>query len=148
MIFVIPIKFKISHSLITVKLNYWLNRFLKKHEPILNSKISTIFPILPTHLSVLYKSQKGSKDMYRLLNSAHVEFVGINRWNKDLNVNLDIHFCFKTVKDFYLIWVQYRILSRILGTRSYLCKIGITNNGTWQLCNSNSETILHIFQQC
>ena len=137
------------------KVKLLVKRFLAEYQMIFNIDSVTVFPILPQHVSVLIKNQTGGRDMYRLLNYANVEFVGKNKWNTELNKNLDHYFwrilfkaCFKTAKDPSLIWLQYRILSRILGTKSYLCKLRIHNNDACRLCGEHIETILHIFFQC
>ena len=63
-------------------------------------------------------------------------------WKDILNV------CFHTIKDNSLIWFQYRIINRILGTRAYMHKIGIATSGTCSFCGSCDETLAHLFINC
>ena len=55
---------------------------------------------------------------------------------------------FWTIKENSLIWLQYRLLFRILGTRSYLYKIKIADSYLCGLCGSECEKIVHIFTEC
>ena len=56
--------------------------------------------------------------------------------------------CFKTIKDNDLIWMQYRVLYRILGTKELLSKIKSHDDGKCSFCKQYSEMILHLFVQC
>ena len=56
--------------------------------------------------------------------------------------------CFNTVKDNHLVWMQYRILYRILGTNDLLFKIKNHDDGKCCLCKQSTETILHLLVQC
>ena len=56
--------------------------------------------------------------------------------------------CFKTTDDSSIQWLQYRILHRILATNSYLKKINITSSDLCSLCNTEIETISHVFLFC
>ena len=58
------------------------------------------------------------------------------------------HICFRTVQDNYLIWLQYRILHRILGTNYYTHKLKITNSPQCNICKESEETIVHLFCEC
>ena len=44
--------------------------------------------------------------------------------------------------------VQYRIINRILGTKSVLFKIEKSTNNLCCFCMNSSETISHVFIQC
>ena len=52
-----------------------------------------------------------------------------NAWNNELNINIDEDTWQKAFKiqDNNLIWFQYRILHRILGTQKLISKIGKTS---------------------
>ena len=58
------------------------------------------------------------------------------------------HICFKTVQDNNLIWLQYRILHRILGTQHLLNKMGKAACSLCLQCNIFPETIMHLFYHC
>ena len=55
---------------------------------------------------------------------------------------------FKTVKDNYLIYLQYKINNQILGTRSLLFKMSITDDKHYSFCKEQEETISHLFFDC
>ena len=76
-------------------------------------------------------------------------------WNNELNINIDedtwqkaFKICFKLIQDNGLIWFQYRILHRILGTQKLLSKIGKTSTPKCLLCKSHPESIIHLFSLC
>ena len=82
-------------------------------------------------------------------------FIKITKWNFDLDINLQNHewneiykTCFKSISDNYLIWFQYKILNRILGTQYLMCKMRIVNDPSCRLCNDNVETLKHLFCEC
>ena len=56
--------------------------------------------------------------------------------------------CFKTLKDNYLVYLQYKIINQILGTRSLLFKMSITNDKHCSFCKEKAETISHLFFDC
>ena len=77
------------------------------------------------------------------------------KWENDLKIEIDNDIwhriyknCFFTIKDNYINWLQYKVINRILGTKQYQFKVGITTDQNCSLCNSNPETILHMFCQC
>lgn len=45
-------------------------------------------------------------------------------------------------------WLQFRINQYILTTNSFLFKIGKTDTKLCSLCQSNEETIVHLFWDC
>ena len=56
--------------------------------------------------------------------------------------------CFKTLKDNYLIYLQYKIINQILGTRSLLYKMSITTDKYCSFCKEHEETLSHLFYDC
>ena len=56
--------------------------------------------------------------------------------------------CFKSVNDHQIIWLQYKILHRILGTQKQLFKMKISDSDYCRICNSNVETLIHLFVSC
>ena len=113
-------------------------------------------PNYPNNLSLLLKAIKGSKDFYRTLTDTDSQnrpiysfweesfrtTISYSDWNKIFKT------CFKTVKDNFLIWSQYRILYRILGTKDYLFTMKITTDRTCAFCGSGVETVKHLFVDC
>ena len=77
------------------------------------------------------------------------------KWEEDLNFERDNNWWQKQnhldkvmTNDINLRWFQYRIVHRILGTNSFLNRIGILESGLCTFCNEQSETILHLFWTC
>ena len=78
-----------------------------------------------------------------------------NAWNNELIINIDedtwqkaFKICFKWIQDNNLIWFQYRLLHRFLGTQKPLSKIGKTPTSDFLLCKSHPESIIHLFSLC
>ena len=93
--------------------------------------------------------------MYNILNLAKPSLAVHDKWAADIGIHFDKYTwkriykaCFKTVRDTNLIWTQYKILNRILGTNERLYKMKIKNNGLCRLCNTSTETFMHLFCSC
>ena len=56
--------------------------------------------------------------------------------------------CFELIKDNDLIWLQYRIIHKILGTKSLLYKMSKTESHLCRNCGLAEETIEHLFFYC
>ena len=115
----------------------------------------TIAPNIPFHLKTVLKNRKGIKAIYNQLGQKNRKFFFNEKWNRDLdlenNSNLGVssfQICFKTLKDNYLIWTQFKILNRIFGSNHLLYKMKISNTPLCRFCNNNNETILHILCHC
>ena len=112
-------------------------------------------PHIPHHIKILLKNTKGARDMYNVINSSNTEPSMKRKWNRDLEVNLNQYswksvfkICFKTIQDPLIVWTQYRILFRILGTREQLYLFKISESPNCRLCNNQSETLIHMFVEC
>ena len=115
-------------------------------------------PIYPTVINILNKDIKGSKLFYNLLledkEMDSIQYYS-EKWSKVLPIdvlNLEwkkvFSICFDTVKDNDLIWFQYRILHKILGTKSLLFKMSIAETNNCRNCGLAEETIEHLFFYC
>ena len=77
-----------------------------------------------------------------------------NKWSNDIKLELDFnwkHFYtnFKYLtKDSGLIWFNFRIVHRILGTNKYLHMSKIKNSPLCSVCEGEPETIKHLFFYC
>ena len=103
------------------------------------------------------KSSRGSKDLYTILvrkgtKQAHNY---ITKWTGILKIDLDKIYwttahkiCFYTICDNTLIWFQYRVIHRLLGTKQYLHKIHYTDSYLCSLCSNDPETMVHLFLEC
>ena len=145
-------------------LNYYTVRsnvsaFIKKYKNLnLQCKLLQVRPYLPFHANILFGTKTKSNSFYRsLIQVEHQREFPTHevKWNSLLNYLIDndnwnIYYkvCFWTIKENSLTWLQYRVLFRILGTRSYLYKIKIADLNLCGLCGSESETIVHIFTEC
>ena len=103
---------------------------------------------------VLLKSQ-GSKYFYEHLKKQYDNMKLRQRWSDDLNQDLSninwdkiYKLCFKTIKGNDLVWFQYRILHRILGTNEYLFKVNKTGVASCSFCKASVETLSHLFFLC
>ena len=77
------------------------------------------------------------------------------KWSTDLGIVIDdptwkeaFTICFKSVNDHQIIWLQYKILHRILGTQKQLFKMKISDSDYCRICNSNVETLIHLLVSC
>ena len=77
------------------------------------------------------------------------------RWNARLDTVLSeenwsqiYKICFKTTTNNASLWFQYKLIYNILGTRSYLFNLKITDSSTRGICSNSVETIQHLFAQC
>ena len=55
---------------------------------------------------------------------------------------------FKVLNDTKLLWFQFKINHRILGTNHILYKMGIKTSPLCSFCHSQNETIEHLFWDC
>ena len=55
---------------------------------------------------------------------------------------------FNTIQDNFYKWFQYRLIHRILGTRTLLSTINIAESDLCGLCQMESETLLHLYIFC
>ena len=111
-------------------------------------------PNIPREVEIVNSHTK-SKDFYKLINTRYPEIGIKHKWNEDLNLSIQpndwkkiFKICFKTVKDNYLIWFQYRILHRILGTRKLLYNMNKSPSPNCLFCGDSPETLIHLFCQC
>ena len=114
-------------------------------------------PHIPTHIKILIKPNKVSRDFYQQQNkftftdSPLCEFA----WNRSLNILFNksqwvnvYKACFQVSSNNSVKWFQYRVLNQILGTRYRLFKINLSTNSLCGLCNSNIETVQHLMSEC
>ena len=118
-----------------------------------NIKKTTIL----NQIKIICKSKKGSKDFYTILFNRNTkdDITYHSFWEEALGITIDkdiwkqiFRVCFKAIKDNDLIWMQYRVLYRILGTKELLFKIKSHDDGKCSFCKEYSETILYLFVQC
>ena len=130
-------------------------KFLKKCKFQLNLPYLNQKPQIPFHYTILNKSTKGTKDIHKIFKQSTNEVFSAPKWETDLQISIEeenwidiYNACFKIVQDNYLIWHQYKIIKRILGTRDYLTKINITDDPLCSFCKTSREKWYHLFYEC
>ena len=111
-------------------------------------------PIQPLPITYILKDKKGCRNICKLYLDNKMPTITFEKWGTELN--LGPNFCWKRlftlpftlVKDTNLRWFQFRILHRILGTNSLLCKMGLKNDNKCSFCSREKETITHLFWDC
>ena len=139
-------KFFLHHLSVKIKC-----RQLLKNNNFVNTRL--LRPSIPNHIRILYQ---GARDFYKHINTHRkTTYPMKTKWNNNLNLNIDdktwqdvFKVCFYTSNDNNLVWLQLRILYRILGTNFYLIKIGITPSPICRKCKKATETLTHIFTEC
>lgn len=119
----------------------------------INISYKLVGPIQPFNLQIFFKSKKGSKDMYNVLNKYEFRPKAEQKWGTILNnqnINwLRLHsnslkYCTYTKYK----WFQYRINHMILATNASLFKMGKKETDQCTFCNEQVETLEHIFWGC
>ena len=129
-----------------------IKKYLRSLEIDINNLSKIYGPLQPNTIKIFFKSTKGSKDMYDVLNKDNINLTCETKWSNILNLELNwkhIHsLTFKTTKNSKLQWFQYRIVHRILGTNNYLFKMNLATSDKCSLCSEGVETIEHLFWSC
>ena len=113
-------------------------------------------PNIPFHMHIYIKPLKGGRYLYHILNDCTGDPSDCEqKWCQKLNQDHDINFWkqiykinFFTIYDNSVIWFQYRIIRRILGTQEFLHKIKQSDSDICRLCGQYCETITHLFVVC
>ena len=113
-------------------------------------------PYMPYFISILLKNIKGAGVFYDIFVKCKYERPKSEvKWENELNLDPEIGWWEKQnsltrsfTNDITLRWFHYRILHRILGTKSLLFKIGLSDSNMCTFCNEYPETIAHLFYTC
>ena len=112
-------------------------------------------PFLPLHISFFFLSDQGCRNIYNKVKTKEVECRYRAKWNNDLDIHIDnktwrrvFYLIFNVEQDNNLIWFQYKLIHRILGTNSQLYKMSIEKSDKCRLCQSDPETFMHLFVKC
>ena len=131
-----------------------VNKFLQKYG-VLNQLDNIRRPYIPSHFQLLLKSKSGCQDMYYKMIKQNFNVKYQQKWSTDLGIVIDdqtwkeaFTICFQSVSDHQIIWLQYKILHHILGTQKQLFKMKISDSDYCRICNSNVETLIHLFVTC
>ena len=144
--------FKIKNFLDYFEVRDTLQRFLDK----VNDKdMGLEKPYIPNHLNFITKLKAGCRNIYNILNDQPCDNKYRTKWNSELNITIDnqtwkrvFYICLNTIKDNKLIYFQYKIIHKILGTNKLLSQIGKSNNNKCRLCGLDTESIYHLFITC
>ena len=112
-------------------------------------------PFVPLYMKILLQSNKGASIFNSMLKKENKNDHSVKqKWQMDLNVIVDdnmwkniFNSCFKSVSNNILIWFQLKLIYRILGTKSYLHKVQLSDTDTCAMCGEK-ETIIHMFVEC
>ena len=58
------------------------------------------------------------------------------------------YLCFNTILDNKLVWFQYKLLYRILGTNKLLYQIGRSKDKLCRICKTDTEYLVRLFVTC
>ena len=101
-------------------------------------------PFIPLHYEILFSRQTRSQKFYKsMMSTTKIQQKHEVKWNLNLpcSNNWDIIYksWFKCIPDNKTIWLQYRILYRILSTNEYFYRLKISSS---KLCILNSLNTL------
>ena len=114
-------------------------------------------PQIPRCILYLLSNKKNAKGFYNILVEKPGDlYVHLNeKWKNELNCIIEeqswskiFTICFKVINNENLIWFQYRIIHKILGTEELLYKMSIKSNRKCLLCDNSPETLIHLFCLC
>ena len=147
--------FKISNFLDYIQIRSSVRRYIAEVKDIINIKHSLERPFIPYHMRIILECKQGCKNIYNRIISKKTEARFKTKWNLELNKNIDddtwkraFRIMFNYTLENSLIWLQYRIIHRILGVGVLLNKMAITQTNLCRICNSEPETLLHLFVNC
>ena len=109
---------------------------------------------LSSALSIICRSTSQNKLVYYTLNDTNfVQPSACMKWERELSIPSDqwldiFERPFIITKDTNLIWLQYRLLHRILCTNVLLVKMHIAENELCSFCKLETETFHHLFWEC
>ena len=108
---------------------------------------------LPFKIKVLLKNERGSRDMYELINKKNIIPSSQVKWNTifepiHLNWSQLYNIPAKSCNNTKLHWFQYRLLHRILATNDFLFKCNIKQDNLCNFCKRFPEKLEHIFWYC
>ena len=112
-----------------------------------------ILPYIPFNIEPFINKTKGTKHLYKVLSKNDEIPTGRKKWTNHYDFDDSVwgnifYLPFKITNDSKLQWFQYRILHNILTTNSLMFKANIVSSPLCTFCNSESETITHIFWDC
>ena len=121
-----------------------------------NYKSKVVYPLIPYRISLMSRKSKMSRLAYREFQLSRrsdyrkTQLKLEQKWNRDIG-----HFQIGTMQDIhsvtnstYLQAFHFRLISRIIPTKQFLHRIGISENNLCTFCFSSTETLSHLFWEC
>ena len=113
-------------------------------------------PYIPYKVNIVMNQKKFSKTAYRSFveNKATNDNVVNDRlqtkWINDVGeyIRGSVQSVTAATKSIFLVYLHYRIVSRIYATNKYLTVINIKQCDVCTFCNNATESICHLFWQC
>ena len=106
----------------------------KYYNPNNNNDIIYHRPHRPFYQNLIQKNKKGNRQIYYVYESQNANGFSSNKWNLELELDIDSQTwctaftkCFTTVKNNYLSWHCYKILTRALGCNYMIDNMKISN---------------------
>ena len=109
-------------------------------------------PIRSLTIKLITCKTKGCRSIYYVLIKTKQIPSSRAKWRRRLTINLNFKFIydisFSCTNDPKLQWLHFRINHRILGTNYLLVKMRINNSELCSFCNTEQETLVHLFWNC
>ena len=114
-------------------------------------------PFCPKYIyHILNNGIRGEKVYDLFVEDLHKEQKYKANWATELDLGENdnilwwkkVNTAVKGPMEVHLRWFQYRIIHRILGTNTFLHKVGIAESPLCTFCGQMPETILHLFWDC
>ena len=147
--------FRINNFLDYFQLHSTVKKFISQNSALVTERSFFSQPFIPHHISILLNCKHGCKGIYNMINVQEVENKYKMKWNKDLKLNIDnstwksiFKQIFYNIQDNSLIWFQYRLIHRILGTKDLLRKMQLEDSNICRICQCETESLMHLFVHC
>ena len=108
-------------------------------------------PFVPFHIKKIFFNKKGTGGFYKIINKQGKNQHSMKfKWHTNLQIHFDddiwniFKICFTRVTNNDLIWFQVKVIYRLLGTTSYLHKLGIIEDSLCSQCGER-ETLTYLF---
>ena len=105
-------------------------------------------------LNLVCQNKKGCKTIYNSLISSNVKPASCTKWANEIILPNTFNWSkaftrpFSVTKDSDLIWFQMRLLHNILASNTLLLKMKFVESDNCTFCNTERETLLHLFWDC
>ena len=131
-----------------------IKTYIRKQGLLIVDKKYIAKPFISPILLLLFKTAKGCRHVYDVINKMVNKPKSLEKWNRDIRNISDsewkyyLKIPYKITKDSRLHWFQVRILHRILTTNKFMFMINRRDNNVCTFCKLEPETIVHLFWEC